>query len=1002
MDSAQPAQGNAGDFPVVGIGSSAGGIAALQTLFKGMPAKPNLAFVVMQHLTPDQPSQLAALLASWTAVPVHEACEGMRLACDRIFVAPPGHALALEDGVFATRALERAGARAGIDTIDAFLESLAADCGPRAVAVVLSGTGADGAAGAVRVKQAGGMLMVQEPVTAMHDAMPRAAIATGAADHILPLPALARELLACAAPGYVRSATAASWADDVTRALDSIVDMIRANAGFDLSGYKTAPVLWRIQRRMELRRVPLLRDYEALLHDDPVELETLIRGIPIHVTEFFRNPEAWGPLRENVVPRLLDEAGDGPVRAWTPACATGEEAYSLAMLLAEEGEAAGRPASFQIFATDVAADVVARAGRGIFKPAAVKALSAQRRHRFFYAADGAFRVKRVLRERMVFAPQDLLADPPFADLDLVTCRNLLIYLEPDAARRVIHMLHASLRMGGCLFLGKGEALSPKQRGFEEVGPATRIYRKIGPAADTGIAFPRRPSRPPAGRRSRRAVDAPVHEAAAAQPDVPALLVDDQFQIIRLYGETRPFLRFRPGTPTLNLLDLLTPSIGVPLETAARQALADRRAVAADGLADPLTGALTLGVRVTPLDTSDDLGSRLLVSFIRGGSAHDANPPSDDTTEWSEALRISREELEASREELQAVNEELRASNDQLNLAVDDLAAANAQLLGKIDELETQSNVLSSGAVMALFLDHELRVRWFTRGVGAFFPLTAADAGRRITDFAPRFGDRAFLDDVRAVMAEDEPREAEVATTEDRWFLRRIGPYRAPSGVMAGVAVTFTDISERNRVEAALRESERTLRGNQVWLAAQKEAFQSAMNGEVLEASLGILIRAAVEQAESECRCAFYIADAGGQTLRHVVGMPDSYARCVDGFEISPESLSCGLAVALGEPVITPDVLEEPRWQAWTWLARAYDYRGCWSFPIETSAGKLVGSFAMYSRERREPTSHDRTLAAALTQAGAIIIAHHRELEARARLSRALIETHEGREELAGP
>lgn len=817
-------------FPVVGIGASAGGITALQSLFQSIPEHPNLSFVIVQHLLPDQPSQLARLMSKWAALPVREAESGVRLKRDCIYVAPPGETLGLEQGVFVTRALSDAGLRPGIDTIDAFFASLAADFGSRSIAVVLSGTGSDGAAGAVRVKQAGGLVLVQDPTTALHSGMPSAAIANGAADHVMPIGPLAHELVASASPSYVRAPSAAAWADDMTLALRGMIELIRNKSGVDLTGYKTAPLLWRIQRRMELRRVLLFRDYEALLHDDPAELDVLIRAIPIHVTEFFRDASAWAPLQHQVIPQLFVEGREGPVRSWTPACATGEEAYSLAMLFAEQAGAMERPADFQVFATDAAAEIVTRAGRGIFKPTTVSALSAERRQRFFYAADGAYRVKRALREKMVFAPQDLLTDPPFTGLDLITCRNLLIYLEPDAGKRVIYLLHSALRMGGYLFLGKGESLSTQQRGFEELAPNSHIYRKTGPAPKDDIEFPKRPVRLSTSRSSLSAVEAHSHEAAVENRDLPAVLVDDHFQIVRVYGDTGPFLQIQPGEPTLNLLQLVQPLVAVELKLAARMARSQLHAVTVDCPADPTTtmpmqmpmGSRPLSLRVTPLQTPEEDGSRLLVSFIGSapsGSGHKSaevhgsrlrtGAEEGETLDWSEALRLSNEELEASREELQALNQELRASNDQLNLANEELNQVNSRLRDKIGELETQSNVLSSGAVMTLFLDEELCVRWFTPAISELFPLRAGDAGRCIADLAPKFNHPGFLDDVHLVMQNGEPKEAEVRTFDGRWYLKRIRPFRTgqEEGAGAGVAINFTDITDRKSAEEALREAE---------------------------------------------------------------------------------------------------------------------------------------------------------------------------------------------------
>jgi two-component system, chemotaxis family, CheB/CheR fusion protein len=951
---------NASEFPVVAIGASAGGITALQTLFKAISGRPSLAFVVVQHLLPDQPSQLATLIGSWTALPVREACDGLKLECNCIFVTPPGQALALENGVFTTKPLDRAGPRAGIDVIDSFFESLAEDAGRRAIAVVLSGTGADGAAGAIRIKQAGGMVLVQDPVTAMHDGMPSAAIGNGAADHVMPLGALAQELIACAAPDYVRSSTA-SWADDVTKALDGIIDLIRTKAGFDLTGYKTTPLLWRIQRRMELRRVPLFRDYEALLHDDVAELETLIRGIPIHVTEFFRDAPSWKVLQRDVIPKAFAEAGDAPIRAWTPACATGEEAYSLAILLSEHAGTLELPADFQVFATDTAAEIVARAGRGIFKPAALNGLSPERRQRFFYSADGSFRVKRPLRQKMVFAPHDLLGDPPFTGLDLITCRNLLIYLEPDAAERVIYLLHSSLRLGGYLFLGRGESLPSKQRGFEELAPGTRIYRKVGPASDIEINFPKRPIRLRTPRSSRSAIEAHAHETAAEKHDLPAVLVDENLQIVRLYGDTAPFLRFKPGEPTLNLLSLLTPKIADRLEMAAQEALAQRDAVAVGHLPDPATGASTLVVRLTPLDAPQEGSSRrLLVSFIcrsPSGNRGDGNlsipsvlQTDEAPTDWSEALRLSHEELESSREELQALNQELRASNDQLNLANDDLNAANAQLRSKIQELETQSNVLSSGAVMTLFLDQELRVRWFTPAVSEVFPLTPTDAGRRVTDLVQKFDDDDFVRDVRAVMEKGEPREAEVRGIENKWFIRRIRPYRSATEAAAGVAITFADITEQKRAELALADELDTM-------SRLHELSDRLLSAELSEALYEVLDTAIALHGAATGTLQMH--DTEADVLRYVAcrGFDPELLASIPPIDRDFHS-TCAMAIRTSQRVVATDFSSEPQFADHASTACSLGYRAAISTPLKTRQEEILGVLTVHFRDVHVPTRRE--------------------------------------------
>lgn len=967
---------------VVGIGASAGGITALQSLFQALPAEPNLALVVLQHLPADQPSRLATLLGLWSPLPVRPAADGVRPEPDHVYVPAPHEVLTLEQGVFRTRRCAGGERRPGPDTIDAFLESLAADQGPRAVAVVLSGMGMDGTAGAVRVRQAGGVVLVQDPLTALHDAMPTAVITRGIADEVLPVGQIADRLGACGAATYARPAASRDWIGEVSRTLDQILAVVRTRAGFDLRGYKPSPVLWRIQQRMDARRVPLFDDYLALLHDDPGELESLVRGIPIHVTEFFRDPEAWTMLGDAALGPLLETAAarDG-IRAWTPACSTGEEAYSLAMLLAERTAAAATPADFRIFASDASPDILARASRGVFSATATARLSAERRSRFFYAADGALRVKSGLRQKMVFAPQDLLADPPFSGLDLITCRNLLIYLEPDAIERVLCTLHAALRPGGYLLLGRGEAMAARHGGFETVSRPWNLHRKSGPFT----AAPAAAARPAPRIRETTAVLDHAHRAVVAQGALPSVLVDERLRILRVHGDTGRILRLPEGEPTHDLPSLLPPGWRADLRRAARDALADGQAISVALLDDR---AMTL--RLTPLDRNGADDARLLISFVGepeapadGADLAAPLPMATRTAEdWSEAVRLSHAELEASREELQALNEELKAANAQLADTNDDLNDANAQLRDKVDELAMQGRVLSAGAVMTLCLDAALRVRWFTPALEALLPLRPADAGRAITDFAPRVTDPRFLADVRAVMEDDAPRDAEVRDPNGRWYMRRIRPHRPDGDAPGGVVVSFTEITARRRAEAALRRSEASLLG-------QNAAFEAALNGAPLSSALDLLVRTAIAQTGEDVRCAFYLADPDGATLRHVVGMPDDYARSIEAIAVGPDSGACGRAAQTARPVICADVAHDPRWADRLPLAARHEVGACWCFPVETTAAKVVGVFAIYHRAPRAPTPREMDLAVALTRAAAIIISRHQEIGERARAEAAL-------------
>ena len=979
--------------PLIVIGASAGGITALQQLFEALGAGLPFAFVVLQHLPPGSPSGLSGLLRNWTAMPVETATDDTRPQPGAIHLPSPDAILTLEDQRFRTRPAEGGQRRPGTDAIDAFLESLSPQEAARTVTVILSGSGMDGTAGAIHIRQCGGTVIVQDPRTAAYESMPNAIAQRGLHHLALPVEEIARYLRDCAAPDHAWP-TATPQSTPLGDTLKQILELIRRQAAFDFSGYKTSPLLWRIQQRMEVRRVWAFADYAALLEDDPAELVALVKGIPVHVTEFFRDPEAWEALAEEVLLPLLAQTDAEPLRIWIPACSTGQEAYSMAMLLDELRSAHGGTREAQLFATEPAPEMLARASRGLYRGTELTTLSPARRESFFYAVDGGWRVKRTLRERMVFAIQDLLLDPPLASMDLISCRNLLIYLEPETIDQVLQVLHGALRPGGYLLLGRSEAYPLHRRGFEPLSLRWNLHRKAG-------ALPEQRPLSPRGLPSRATRAAEAERKALEQFKLPSALIDVEGQVLRLYGNTEGFLGLPAGEPSYRLLDLVPRPWVAHLRHHLTRALHGGRPSLIAGLPDRFDPQLSVTLRLTPLDGPGQ-HDQVLVSFIRQAGAGDsaalaAHPGATlpvEEADWREAIRLSQEELEASREELQALNEELKALNDELKdanehlqLSNEDLNQANDSLQGHIEQLQMQRRVLSSGAVMTLCLDAALRIRWFTPAMSELLPLRQADTGRQVQDLVPRFQDPALFDDIRQVLADGESRTAVVASQDGRWFLRRICPDPGDAQPLIGVALTFADVTLRTQAELTLRERERQLKRNQQWLTAQKEAFQSAMKGDDLCQSLGILVRALIAEAGDQRRCAFFLSRRTG--LSHVVGMAEGYAREIEGFLISPDSFACGLAIALGIPVITRDVLEEPRWASYAWLARQYDFRGCWSFPVKTAEGESLGSLAMYFEHPQLPDAVDLELAAAFTHTAAIIIWRHLQVESAPALAATL-------------
>ena len=831
---------------IVAIGASAGGLHALSQFFRAASTIPHdLAFAIVVHLAPDAESHLPELLARDTSFAVSAIEDGARLRAGHVYVIPPKVSVVIEQGAFRLRpAVERPAIPMPIDE---FFTSLAADQHDRAIGIVLTGANADGSVGLRAIKADGGMVMAQTPDTAEQDAMPTHAIATGLVDYVLPveqMPAVLFEYIArstSAIPSTVADAEAPVDLEPVLSAL--------ATAGSDFRGYKRGTLERRIARRMAVNKADSLDAYCEILRTRVEEAQALSLDMMIGVTEFFRDPEAWQALAERVLASLLDEpAGDQPLRVWVPGCATGEEAYSMAMLLTEEIEKRKVTRSFMILASDVNRVALARARQGIYPPGVALPVGEERLERFFRAHDGGYQIDQALRETILFTPQNLIADPPFSRVDLISCRNLLIYLEPEAQQRVFEVFHFALNPKRYLFLGRSESTDPDSSQFQEVSRAWRIYQRspvVAPVV-SGYRFStgtvRREAFPPASRagvRSKGYAEL-VNATLLEEHHAASVLINTAHQVLYVSGSADEYLRQPVGEPTGNILDMAREGLRLKLRIVLRRATQDHATsplseVVSDG------GAPAVKITVTrPFDTAH-AGKAWLVIFARLPMTDrpvSPTPTGVDSDLWHleselrttqvelgstiEELEESNGELRVSNEEILSMNEELRSANEELETSKEELQAlneqlnvVNSQLEQKVHQLEVLSedvtNLLASTEIATLLLDQHAVIKRFTPSAARIFGLALADIGRPITSVLGNPLGDALLEDIRRVVsAEIGQAGKEIETVTGQWYVRRITPYIATPGTpAAGVVVTWTDIThvkasdERSRRLAAV-------------------------------------------------------------------------------------------------------------------------------------------------------------------------------------------------------
>jgi two-component system CheB/CheR fusion protein len=855
-------------FPIVGIGASAGGLAAFEAFFSGMPpvGDPGMAFVLVQHLAPDHESTLGDLIRRYTRMPVFEVTDGMVAQPNCTYIIPPGFDMAFLNG--ALHLLEPTVSRGHRLPIDFFFRSLAQDLRERAIGIVLSGTGSDGTLGVRAIKGEGGMVMAQKPSTTEFDGMPRSALDTGLVDYELPpaeMPARLRDYIlhAFRKPGQPEVIPVPK----TENALKKIFILLRNQHGNDFSQYKPSTIHRRIERRMAVHQIDSIENYVRHLQHAPAEMEALFRDLLIGVTSFFRDPEAFKQLEERVIPKLFEASPSGSsLRVWSAGCSTGEEAYSLAILLAERMEALKQNNAVQVFATDIDSQAIATARAGLYPANIVADISKERLERYFTVepGGGGYRVRKSIRDLILFSTQNALADPPFAKLDLVSCRNLMIYFSGDLQKTLLTFFHYALNPGGMLFLGTSETVGESDALFTAVDRKAKLYRRTDTLRSPLPILPGRHRVLP-----ERALGAPgpavafpvklslrgITEQALLQKATPSgALVNAAGDILYLHGRTGMYLE--PATGEVghyNILKMAREGLRRDLATALHKATVTKAAVIFPGLRVRTNGHFTgVNLSVHPvasgeadLSTAAPDGVLYLVVLeeepdplpAAGGLAPSGGAESVDVdarivaleqelhsqTESlqsaNEELESSTEELKSSNEEMQSVNEELQSTNEELETSKEELQSVNEELLtvntemqNKVEELSRAtndlSNLLSGTGIGTVFVDHQLRIMRFTPTASAIINLIPSDLGRPVTHVVSNLvGYARLTQDVQAVLDTLVPKTVEVQTQAGAWYLMRILPYRTLDNMIEGAVISFVDITEQKKLNTDIAELE---------------------------------------------------------------------------------------------------------------------------------------------------------------------------------------------------
>jgi two-component system CheB/CheR fusion protein len=879
--------------PIVGIGASAGGLEALREFLGSVPQASGIGFVVVQHQDPASKSMLRELLQHSTSMTVVHAGDGVKILPDHVYITPASYEISVLHGVL--HLLESISPDVRHHPIDGFFRALAADQRDRSIGVILSGTGSDGTLGLRSIKECAGTSFVQSPQSAKFDGMPRSAIEAELADVVAPAAELASKIAAFvkALPRMTPS-TELGVSESDQNGLDKVILLLRAQTGNDFSHYKKNTLFRRIERRMTLHLIGNIADYVRYLQNNPQELDLLFKELLIGVTSFFRDPEVWEQLKTDLIPELLALHPNGAnLRAWVPACSTGEEAYSLAIIFLEALEhfRPTVPYSLQIFATDLDVDAINQARVGMYLPNISADVSAARLGRYFTSDERGYRISKRIREMVIFAPHNLIMDPPFTRLNIVCCRNLLIYLDTQLQRKIFPLFQHSLQTGGVMVLGTSETISSADAMFEVVPGKNRIYRRRTAVLRTEMdqlpaVFSSRPVAGVAGvaGEHRRGSDVPSNLNVQALTDSlllqkfspAAVLCTARGDLVYISGKTGKYLEPAAGKANLNLFSMARDELAGALQEAFSRALRQEEAVKIKSIA---VGSAVVAITVQAIAEPSALTGMVLVVFSEQetataqskaqGRQHPKNNSNQHLTALNselaqsleelvhtrEELKIAREEMQTSQEELKSTNEELQSTNEELQSTNEELTSSKEEMQSMNEEMQTvnhelhsklgdfsrsnddMKNLLNSTEIATLFLDSGLRIRSFTDRTTSIIKLIPSDTGRAITDLVSTLEYDRLADDAHEVLRTLVTQEKQIRSINGQWFTVRTMPYRTQNNLIDGVVITFIDYTAAKIIESTAREALAALEMGTAYLSDEHGAESEQRRVRELETAI---------------------------------------------------------------------------------------------------------------------------------------------------------------------